>query len=300
MRGDQDYTHEMAEQLLAIAAQPLPEQDAEQVKRLVLDYLGVSLRGAGTPWTESLIQWAERYQGTGSATVANSPLRVAPHVAALVNGTAAHGYELDDTHDPSMSHPGAVVISAALAVASETRSSGAQFLSAVAAGYQAMGRLGMAANAGRVMERGFHPTALFGPFGAAVAAVALHGLDAATLAGAWGHALSLTGGSMQFSDEPEGTTVKRLHAGYAASHGVMAAELAKASIGAPVRSLDGKHGFLSMFGSEPNPSRLLREEGERLEIHRISMKPYSCCRLFHSLIDALQEATNDFSSKLNR
>ena len=287
-----------AAQILGIGEGGLQPADREQVRRLLLDCLGVSRIGATQPWTRSLIEWAGRFDGTGAAPVVGTGLRVAPNVAALVNGTAAHGYELDDTHDGSMSHPGAVVIPAALAVAAERESSGDATMAAIACGYEAMARIGIAARAERVIHAGHHPTALFGGFGAAAAAARLLDLDAEGLARAWGHVLSLAGGAMQFSDETEGTSVKRLHAGYAAHHGILAAELAARGIGAPLRALDGKYGFLALYGKEPDLETLRVPAGAPLQIHAISIKPYSCCRLFHSLIDGLREASDAFSLPL--
>ena len=156
----------------------------------------------------------------------------------------------------------------------------------------------MAANASLVIKAGFHPTALFGPFGAATTAAILQDVDAPTLACAWGHVLSLTGGSMQFSDETQGTEIKRLHAGYAAQNGILAAGMAFRGISAPSRALDGKYGFLIMYGHDIRWKHLDFTLGDRLQIHEISMKPYSCCRLFHSLIDALEQATNGFSLEI--
>ncbi|MEM9682154.1 MAG: MmgE/PrpD family protein, partial [Pseudomonadota bacterium] len=216
--------------------------------------------------------------------------------AALANGTSAHGYELDDTHEPSRSHPGAVVLSAALAVGMETGASGRDVMAAAAAGYEVMTRLGMAAGAVKVTEVGFHATALFGPFGAATAAARLMGLNAAQLAQAWGLALSMTGGSSQFAFEPKGTMVKRMHGGIPAQNGVIAAQLASLGVEAPVRSFEGEQGFLHLYGHSPEPELLLRKPGEPLQIHAMSFKPYSCCRKFHSLIDALEQTTDGFTA----
>lgn len=286
-----------ARQILDIGARPPSPADREQLRRLILDCLGVSRIGATLEWTQEMIQWAGRFKGSGAAPLVGTSLAVAPHIAALINGTAAHGYELDDTHDASMSHPGAVVIPAALAVAAETGASGEATLSAIACGYEAMARVGMAARASRVLHKGFHPTALFGLFGSAAATAALMRLDERALARAWGHALSLTGGSMQFSDEPHGTTVKRLHAGYAAHNGVLAAEFASRGIEAPAQALDGKYGFLALYGQDPDLSELQVPSAAALQIHTISFKPYSCCRLFHSLIDGLREVSDGFELK---
>lgn len=292
-----NITIPFASDILAVGAQGLTEADREQIRRLVLDCLGVSRIGATLAWTQSMIDWASRFNGSGSSPIVGSELLVAPSIAALVNGTAAHGYELDDTHDASMSHPGAVVIPAALAIAADRRSSLDDTFAAIACGYEAMARVGMAANASEVLHGGFHPTALFGGFGAAAAAARLLGLDGSGLARSWGHVLSLAGGSMQFSDEPAGTTVKRLHAGYAAQSGILAAELAARGIEAPARAIDGKYGFLKLYSKNPNPSELLVPQQRPLQIHIISFKPYSCCRLFHSLIDGLREVTDDFTLK---
>jgi 2-methylcitrate dehydratase PrpD len=297
MKPVENATLAFARRILQIGKSGLSDADRDQLRRLMLDCLGVSRIGATLAWTRSLIDWAGRFRGSGSAPVVGANFSVAPNIAALVNGTAAHGYELDDTHDASMSHPGSVVIPAALAVAAEVDAPADETLAAIACGYEAMARIGMAAVAERVIHDGHHPTALFGGFGAAAAAAKLLKLDEHGLARAWGHALSLASGSMQFSDEPEGTTVKRLHAGYAAQNGVLAAELAARGLGAPARALDGKYGFLNLYSEAPKVSELNVKSGEPLQIHVISFKPYSCCRLFHSLIDGLREVSDDFSLK---
>ncbi|MCO5066832.1 MAG: MmgE/PrpD family protein [Rhizobiaceae bacterium] len=290
-----DTTLRFARQISQIGQRGLSPADKEQVRRLLLDLLGVSLMGATMPWSKAMAEWARRFDGSGKAPVVGTNLRVAPTIACLANGTACHGYELDDTHDESMSHPGAVVIPAALALATELDSSFDDVLSAIAAGYEAMTRVGMAANAKLVMTSGHHPTPLFGGFGSAAAAASLYGLDEHGLVRAWGHVLSMAGGSMQFSDEEGGTAVKRVHAGYASHNGVLAAELAARSVGAPTQALDGKYGFLSLFSKEPSVDALFLQADEPLQIHNISIKPYSCCRLFHSLIDALGEVSDNYS-----
>lgn len=295
MTDDENLTLAFAKDIQRIGREALASPDIEQVRRLVLDLLGVSIFGATMPWTKALVMWATEFRGVGAAPVISGGFRTSPQVAALVNGSAGHGYELDDTHNASMSHPGAVVIPAVLSAAAGSGATAIQVYAAVAAGYEAMARIGMASNAPAVISRGFHPTSLFGAFGAAAGVGVLYGFDPATIGCAWGHALSLTGGSMQFSDEPAGTTVKRLHAGYGAQHGLLAASMAKAGIAAPARSLDGKYGLFALYGSTTNAELLKRPGSVPLQIHDISMKPYSCCRLFHSLIDALEEASDAFS-----
>ncbi|MBR46839.1 MAG: 2-methylcitrate dehydratase, partial [Rhodospirillaceae bacterium] len=218
-----------------------------------------------------------------------------PNIAALINASAAHGMELDDTHDSSVSHPGAVVIATALALAIHHGIAGGPVMAAIAAGYEAMGRVGRAVGASDVIEFGYHPTALFGGFGAVATAGKLLGLDAGGIVSAWGLMLSMAGGSMQFSEDPKRTTVKRLHGGYGAHNGMLAAEFAALGIAGPSRAFDGRYGLARLFGQNPDYGELVRDGGDKFEIHRISMKPYPCCRLFHSTIDALRDVTDGFS-----
>ncbi|MFG1360618.1 MmgE/PrpD family protein [Xanthobacter pseudotagetidis] len=292
---DTNLTLIFAEELAAITPATLTERDHAQLDLLVFDYFGVAYGGASRPWIAALHRWAERYRGTGPARIIASDIEATPEVAAFVNGAAGHSFELDDTHEASMSHPGAVVIPAALAVASETGASGRDVLAAVAAGYEAMARIGIAARAERVIAAGHHPTAVFGVFGAAVAAGKLKGFTAPQITAAWGHALSLSAGSMQFSQEVSGAEVKRLHAGYAARAGVLAAEVVEAGVPGPTRGLDGRYGFLALYGHDAVPEALTRMGARGLAIHDMSFKPYACCRLLHSMIDGLRTTTCGFA-----
>ena len=292
-------TREIVEELLRIKFSDLSAKDINQLEILIFDQISVALYGATTPWGTAIRNYAERMDGTGSAQVIASSAKTIPAIAALANGAMTHSYELDDTHDESMSHPGSVVIPAAISTGLEYGSSGTDLLAAIVAGYEAVARIGSAANAKDVIEKGFHPTGIFCGFGGAIAAAHLRGLDALQTCHAWGHMLSLAGGAMQFSDEPAGTTVKRMHAGYAAQNAVLAVEMAASGIAAPEQALDGRFGFLNLFGEDIRPDRLNRQPGASFEIHRISIKPYSCCRLFHSTIDALEAITDGFTTDPN-
>lgn len=288
-------SHSLAEEVVGFDWNRLSPDDHEQLQRLLIDYAAVTLCGSVQPWGRTLTEWAGAHGADGKVLLIGSGKRAGANAAAMVNGTSAHGYELDDTHDKSMSHPGAVVITAALAAGTEMGSTGKELQSAIVMGYEVMARVGMAANSLGVINRGFHPTATFGVFGAAAAAGKLYGLDDMGIAQAWGIALSMSSGACQFAFEPKGTMVKRMHAGIPAHNGVIAAQLARLGLAAPVQALEGNYGFFKLFGVDADPSLLKKEADAPFEIHDISMKPYSCCRKFHSLIDALEQATNGFS-----
>ncbi|MFT3721658.1 MmgE/PrpD family protein [Pseudorhodoferax sp.] len=292
-------TAELADYIAQVANAPRTAADTEAVRTLLLDNCIVSLWGASRPWTRELAQWTKRFAGTGASPVLAGAWTAEPSVAALVHGTAAHSFELDDTHDETLSHPGSAIIPATLALAADMDAPQADLVRALTAGYEAMALLGASAGGMETVHRGFHPTSVFGSFGAATACICLHAyrsgeaVTADMLVSAWGHALSQACGAMQFSDEAGGGEVKRVHAGFGARNGVLAAEFARMpSVTSPRRSVEGTYGLAALFGG---PLRHV-EPAEKLQIHNISFKPYSCCRLFHSTIDALREVTQDFST----
>lgn len=292
-----EMTQAIAQHVAAVANGALTAADAEAVRRLLLDNFIVSLWGATRPWTQQIAQWTKRFAGTGNSPVLGGDWRADASVAALVHGTAAHSYELDDTHDETLSHPGSAIIPAALAVGAETEASQAGLFRALAAGYEAMALVGSAAGGLETVHRGFHPTSVFGSFGAATACISLHAsrrgipVTPDLLLAAWGHALSQACGAMQFSTEANGGEVKRVHAGLGARNGVLAAEFAlMPAVTAPRRVVEGTYGLAAIFGG---PLRAVAPAA-RLQIHNISFKPYACCRLFHSTIDALDEITKGF------
>ena len=284
----------LAQDMVSIDGASLTQDDIAQLERLILDYATVAMCGSVQPWGRKLRQWALDQNTTGNARLIGSGDLVNAATAALANGTAAHGYELDDTHEASNSHPGAVVISAALAAAAVTGAQGREVLAAIAAGYETMARIGRASTSPEVTERGFHATCLFGPFGAATAAGKLNGLDADGITRAWGLALSMAGGAQQFAHEPQGTMIKRMHAGLPAMHGILAADLSALGVTAPAKPLEGLLGFYHLYSKHVKPEHLGRADGAPLQIHAVSFKPYSCCRKFHGMIDALEIATDGF------
>ena len=284
----------LAQDMVSIDGASLTQDDIAQLERLILDYATVAMCGSVQPWGRKLRQWALDQNTTGNARLIGSGDLVNAATAALANGTAAHGYELDDTHEASNSHPGAVVISAALAAAAVTGAQGREVLAAIAAGYETMARIGRASTSPEVTERGFHATCLFGPFGAATAAGKLNGLDADGITRAWGLALSMAGGAQQFAHEPQGTMIKRMHAGLPAMHGILAADLSALGVTAPAKPLEGPLGFYHLYSKHVKPEHLGRADGAPLQIHAVSFKPYSCCRKFHGMIDALEIATEGF------
>jgi len=240
--------------------------------------------GAEQPWSRSVIEHALASGATGNSTVVGRLETTTPTMAALANGASAHAFELDDVHEEAISHPGAVVIPVALALAEDLNRSGRDLLEAIVIGYEAMGRAGIAVGPASHMLAGFHPTSMSGVFGAAAAAGRLLNFDASEMNHALGIAASLASGTMEFA--ASGGMAKRLHAGRAAEGGLTAALLANRGFEGASDGLAGKYGFCRIFTKEPRLDLLTDRLGQRWMLDEITVKPYAACSDIHPMIQA--------------
>ncbi len=273
-------------EFLAGAAGSVPDRLSASAEDCVLDTVGCMVFGASLPWAQTAAAYAQQAGGPRSSSIIGGD-RTTAAMAGFANGTAAHAFELDDVHEESISHPGAVVVPAVLALAEELGASGADALEAVVVGYEAMGRAGIAVGPAAHLLRGFHPTSMCGVFGAAAAAGRLLGLSAPQLRDALGIAATLASGTMEFASS--GGQTKRLHAGRAAEGGVMAARLAAGGFEGPADGLAGTYGFCRVFSDDPRVELLTDELGSRWMLDEITVKPWAACSDIHPLIQATLE-----------
>jgi 2-methylcitrate dehydratase PrpD len=263
----------------------LDEPVMARTRELLLDLVGVALAGSRQPSSPPAAEVALKLGGAGAASVLGTREHTSAVWAALANGTAAHAVELDDVTTESSLHPGVAVIPAALAVAQEIAASPVALLEAIVVGYEITMRVGNALNPASAYARGFHPTGVAGVFGATLAAGRLLGLDADALVNALGIAGTMAAGSLEYL--ADGAWTKRLNAGWAGHAGITAAHLARAGFSGPRSVFEGRLGVLHAYSDAPLPERLLADLGGELQVMRVSIKPYACCRYNHGLIDCV-------------
>lgn len=268
------YTSDLVEFLAKLAPRDLSPEVFERARYLLLDYLGVAIRGSRAESSAPVYKMIERIGASG------------PAYAALAYGTAAHAIELDDTHNAGSIHLGVVMFSVALALAETMPKVAAdRFFTAIVAGYEAAARIAMAVQPKEHYLLGFHPTSTCGVFGAAVTASKLLGLTETQMLSAVGIAGSMAAGSLEFL--AEGAWTKRLHPGLAAQNGIQAAMLAAEGFRGPSTILEGRDGFLNAYSRKPIPELLTQGLGESFEIMRTAVKPHACCRYMQGPIDAI-------------
>lgn len=279
-------TAALVDEVLGWSSDSLPAEARNRAVVLLIDLLGAGLYGSRTVPARIVHDIAVRRGGAGPAVVWGRGTSLPAAAAALVNGTQAHAFELDDYHLGAKLHPGAVVVPAVLSAATMRRRSAEDLLAAIIVGYEVMVRVSLAADASNVRRRGWHLTGVAGPLGAAAAAGRVLGLDRRELLHALGIAGSFSSGLFAFSRE--GAMIKRLHAGRAAEGGILAAELALDGFTGPSEVLEAEDGgLLQAISDRGDPGRLVAGLGRRLAITEVAVKPYPCCGSLHSSVDVL-------------
>jgi 2-methylcitrate dehydratase PrpD len=261
----------------------VPQEVVQKSKLVFLDTLGVALASSTMDFGQMVSNVARKLGGSPESSVIGSAAKVAAANAVLANGTLAHGLDFDDTLEEAIVHTGCCAAMTALAAGEETGASGRRVLEAAIAGTEVLCKVGLVAP-GKFHARGFHPTALCSTFGAAAAAGKLYGLQAAQWSDAFGLCGSQSSGIIEYL--ADGTWTKRLHPGWSAHGGVIAALLAREGFRGPATVFEGQHGFYRSFGG-PNDYRFekLSELGRIWETPRLAFKSYPCGSISHPYMD---------------
>lgn len=279
---------QIAERSVALDPLVFDPMARKWAKDAIADMIGCALLGAPTDTTSIALATAP---SQGSCLVLGRRLRLGRLEAAYVNAASGHALDYDDTSKSLSGHPTVIIVPALLPLAEMRGSSGAEFLDAYIVGVETATRIARGVNFHHY-EKGWHPTATLGIFGATAACARLLGLSAAQLAHALGAAASLASGvKANF-----GTQTKPLHAGFAARNGLFAALLAAEGVTASADALEHPQGFLEVFNGagNHNAARMLENWGAPLDLLApgISIKKYPCVYSVHGAIDAAIELHN--------
>ena len=260
----------------------IPDAIRAKARLHILDTVGAALAGATSAEATLARAALLRSDGPGTET------RLSPRSAALVNGIAAHAFELDDTG--GCDHSGAVVLPALMAalLLSNQPVDGPLFVTATVLGYD-IGRRVMEGFGGYVPHNsaGWHSTGTCGVFAASASVASLLRLDPNQTAHALGLAASSSSGLWAFIHD--GAMAKRVHAGRAAESGLLAALLAREGITGPAHAFeDVWGGFLKTYGHGPvSPDAMVRDLGHDWMFRHAAIKPYASCRDTHAAVDAI-------------
>jgi 2-methylcitrate dehydratase PrpD len=284
-------TQALAQFIAQLKPSDIPASTQTVLTKALIDALGCGLYGLTTPWGLMMREFVLEQGGPPESTVWGTQEKVSARNAVLFGATAVHSFDFDD-HSRAKIHPGAIVIPTALALAEKYQSSGQAIMMGIAAGYETMNRVSLAANPGRARMRGWHLTGTCGTFAAAAVASVMMGLDAATTASALGLAGTQSAGLWAFT--ADGAMSKRMHPGKAAQNGLDAAVLAAKGFLGPSYILEAEDGgFLFAMSDDPRPEMISKGLGSIWYSEATCFKPYSCCGSNHACVDAVMDLMRD-------
>jgi 2-methylcitrate dehydratase PrpD len=288
---------ELSAYIASALRRPLPAPVVEKTKHHILDTIAAMLSGSRLTPGRKAIAYVKTLGGVKEACVIGSNLVTTAVNAALANGMLAHADETDDSHAPSLTHPGCGIVPAALAMAERERQSGTALVRAVALGYDVGCRLTLSLDPYQFREDG-HSTHSFGPmFGAAAAAGALAGLRARQVR----HLLSFT--AQQASGVScwmrDGEHIEKAFdfGGMPARNGVTAATMVAQGFTGVDDVFAGERSFFVAYGRKPDPAALTRGLGTTYEIMNTNIKRWSVGSPIQAPLDSLIDLIREHQIK---
>ena len=271
----------LAQKVGALDAARLPDAVRRKCGDLLVDVVGLAVTARNEDYVKNALAACE---DDGSCTAIGHARTLTAADAALINGTAVHGEDFDDTFEGGPVHAGAVIVPAVLAVCERHRLGGAAALVGIAVGVETMCRLSLVAPT-LTHKAGFHPTAVFGAMGAAAGIGAALKLAPHQMVDALGTAASMASGIIEYL--AEGAWTKRLHAGWAAQSGLKAALLGRAGFSGPRTVFEGVHGVFHAFAhtTKGDYDALIGDFGTRWVTETLAFKAYPCGTMTHPYID---------------
>ena len=276
---------------------PLPPAVVEKTKHHILDTIAAMVSGSRLTPGKKAMAYAKTLGGAKEACVIGSGIITTAVNAALANGMLAHADETDDSHAPSLTHPGCGIVPAALAMAERERRNGTELLCAVALGYDVGCRLTQSLDAYQFRNDG-HSTHSFGPmFGAAAAAGALAGLREQQVR----HLLSFT--AQQASGVScwmrDGEHIEKAFdfGGMPARNGVAAATMVAHGFTGVDDVFAGERNFFVAYGRKPDPAVLARRLGSTYEILNTNIKRWSVGSPIQAPLDSLRDLIREHQVK---
>lgn len=274
-------TRALVQRARAISWETIPEDAREVARHCILDFLGVAIAGSREPLAEILVRQVASSEGSRQCSLVGRTERASQLSAALINGAAAHALDFDDTHMSMGGHPSVPVVPAILALAETTGASGRALAEALVAGLEFECRLG-AVIGGEHYSIGFHSTGTIGTFGAAAACARLLNLDE----DAWLRAIGLAGTQAAGLKSGFGTMAKPLHAGRAASNGLLSAILARGGYTSNTAIVETAQGFAATHAGRTITREDIAALDGRFLIRDTLFKYHASCYLTHAPIQA--------------
>jgi len=281
-------TEKLAQFASGLRWEDIPPEVIHEAKRAILDCHGVAFAGSQDSLLEKMRSVYIARAGAPEATLVGYPKKLDILSATLLNGTAAHALDFDDTHADFFYHATVPVAPVVWALGELQHASGRDLLTAFVAGWEVGARIARALYPG-IYLRGWQGTATIGNFAAAAAAGRLLELTLAEMRNAFGLAGAQAGGTRQML----GTMSKPFQVGKSAMNGLLSALLSKEGVSSSPIVLEAPLGFAALTSPTCDFGGAMSDLGDRFELLRNTYKPYACCLKHHAVVDAFLKLINE-------
>ncbi len=279
--GAVDMTATLARFAVESRWEDIPQSVVREALRSILNFAGCAIGGSRCEAVERSLRVFGRYSGPRSASVFGRAEKLDLFAAACVNAMSANALTYDDTHVPTVMHPGSSVAPPLFAWAEENPVSGRDFLHAFILGVEVSCRIGRSVSPWHY-SHGYLITSTCGVFGAAVGVGKFLGLNAEQMKWALGNAANQASGLVETLPD----MAKNLAVGNSARAGLLAALLAQENFTGGEHPLEGQFGFCHVMGQVPDLNCLTHQLGESWELAANAYKPYPTGVVLHPVIDA--------------
>jgi 2-methylcitrate dehydratase PrpD len=282
-----DVTGRLARYMVQARDRDLPAEATREAKHRILDTLAAIVSGAHLVPGEMAIKFIRSQGGVAEASIATTNIRTTAINAALAMGMFGHADETDDFEPETKAHPGCAVVPAALAMGERDGRTGAEFLRAVALGYDLCCRFLLALGPDHV--RGTHRSAegTSSTFGSVGAAASLARLDEKGMRIALSYAAQQVSGIWSWARDTEHVEKAWDFSGMGARNGVTAAIMAQMGFSGVADVLDGEHNMIEALSTQPNPEAMVAGLGTRFFVTETAIKVFSVGYPIQSPLDAL-------------
>jgi 2-methylcitrate dehydratase PrpD len=279
----EDVTKTLARFAATLSPERIPQSAREHCKHLLLDTLACALAGHQGEETHQVAKLAQALGAAGESSVIGAD-RLSLAGATLLNGYLVTAVTMCDIHRATLTHVTPEVMPPALAIAERDGASGADLLTALAAGCEVTTRVGLGLDYPEFRRRGWHGPGVIGPFGGAAAVGRLRGLDASAMARAYGLAGSQAAGTFA----AWGTPTVKFHQCRGALSGLMAALLAEQGFVATEEFLTAADGGLyTTYTNGGRPEAATAGLGERWELETIALRLWPSASTIQGFVTAM-------------
>ena len=273
----------------------IPNEVIDKIKLIFMDSLGLIFASRNEDYIKAIKQ---SFTDSGNCTVPGHLEKLCPSDAIVLNGTAIHGEDFDDTFEGTPVHVGSVMCSSLLTAAEYYKLKPKEILKGLAVGSELMCRLALVSPMA-IHKQGFHPTAILGAFGASIGISKILKNSVLQTTSSLGIVGSMASGIIEYL--AEGTWTKRLHPGWAGASGWKSAHLGKNNFKGPRTVFEGKNGIFNSFADSkiiPDFKKLTDDLGSYWHTNNLAIKPFACGTMTQPFIDCAikaREKINDLN-----